>query len=233
MKLNKHLISSLAVAGFALCAAAAISDRLTDNRPEKVKPATVLPTAATTKAAPYPALATEGSADGIPYGLRLMGVSDRQVSLSWLSPEPTEGYFEDFESHDDFTINSPGSIGWQYIDADNANTYTWQACTFPNMGQKMAFIVMNPSQTTPPTDNYPNYKPYSGSKMLVDFCAINVPNNDFIVSPEQLHGPQLQHRVVPGRACARGLLHHRHAPVRLHVREREPLRGTAGRVDAA
>lgn len=184
MKLNKHLISSLAVAGFALCAAAAISDRLTDNRPEKVKPATVLPTAATTKAAPYPALATEGSADGIPYGLRLMGVSDRQVSLSWLSPEPTEGYFEDFESHDDFTINSPGSIGWQYIDADNANTYTWQACTFPNMGQKMAFIVMNPSQTTPATDNYPNYKPYSGSKMLVDFCAINVPNNDFIVSPE-------------------------------------------------
>ena len=113
-----------------------------------------------------------------------MDVDDKQVSLSWLSPEQTNGYWEDFENHDDFQINSPGNIGWQYIDGDNALTYTWAACSFPNQRQKMAFIVMNPSQTSPATDANPNYKPFSGKKMLVDFSSVDVPNNDYIISPE-------------------------------------------------
>ena len=52
------------------------------------------------------------------------------------------------------------------------------------MGQKMAFIVMNPSSTSPATDENPNFKPYSGKKMLVDFCADNGQNNDYIISPQ-------------------------------------------------
>ncbi len=182
MKLQKYILSLLAVAG---CAAgvAAITDGRTDGKQEKVKPAATLPAKVDTQRSPYSRISLEGHEDGIPYGLRLMGVSDREVAISWNTPEKTDGYWEDFETHDDFVVNSTGSIGWQYIDADNAPTYTWQACTFPNQGQRMAFIVMNPSQTSPATDTNPNYTPYSGKKMLVDFCAADVPNNDYIISP--------------------------------------------------
>lgn len=176
-------MSLVAAAGCAVCVAA-IADGRNDGKREKVKPAENMPAKVDTQRSPYSLINLSGSEDGRPYGLRLMGVSDKEVSLSWNTPEATDGYWDDFESHDDFVVNSPGSVGWQYIDADNALTYTWQACTFPNQGQKMAFIVMNPSMTSPAVDSYPNYKPFSGKKMLVDFCAIDVPNNDFIISPE-------------------------------------------------
>lgn len=29
----------------------------------------------------------EGNAEGVPYGLQLMGVNDKTVKLSWISPE--------------------------------------------------------------------------------------------------------------------------------------------------
>lgn len=176
-------MSLVAAAGCAVCVTA-IADGRNGDKQEKVKPAENMPAKVDTQRSPYSLINLAGSEDGIPYGLRLMEVNNKDVSLSWNTPEPTDGYWDDFETHDDFVINSPGNVGWQYIDADNANTYTWQACTFPNMGQKMAFIVMNPSMTSPATDTNPNYKPFSGKKMLVDFCAADVPNNDFIVSPE-------------------------------------------------
>jgi hypothetical protein len=132
----------------------------------------------------YPKMALTGAADGIPYGLRTLEIDDRAVTLSWISPEAVEGYFDDFESHEDFAINSPGNIGWSYLDADNRDTYTWAYCTFPNQGSKMAFIVMNPAKTTPATIENPNYVPYSGTKMLVDFCSIDAANNDYLISPE-------------------------------------------------
>ena len=132
-------------------------------------------------ATPMQALAQD--ANGAPYNLRLTGVNEHTVSLAWTSPEPVDGFLEDFEGHNDFAINSPGSIGWTYIDADNKPTYTWQACTFPTQGQKMAYVVMNPWQTVPAVNDNPNYKPHSGQKMLVDFCAVDAQNNDYIISP--------------------------------------------------
>lgn len=150
---------------------------------EKVRPAQSLTETAPVSRAAYTPLKAEGN-NGVPYGLKSTGVSDRAVSLQWISPEATDGYFEDFESHEDFEINSAGSIGWSYIDADNQNTYTWQACAFPNQGQKMAFIVMNPWATSPAVNENPDYVPHSGKKMLVDFCAVDAQNNDYIISPE-------------------------------------------------
>lgn len=113
----------------------------------------------------------------------LDGVDNKKVSLRWNNPETMNGLFDDFESHSDFVINSPGEIGWQYIDADNADTYTWTATDFPNQGQKMAFIVFNPSSTSPSTEGWPDITPYSGKKMLIDF-TVDGGNNDYIISPE-------------------------------------------------
>lgn len=154
-----------------------------NDESEKIRPSQkVMEKALHSKAAtPMQALAQD--ANGAPYNLRLTGVNEHTVSLAWTSPEPVDGFLEDFEGHNDFAINSPGSIGWTYIDADNKPTYTWQACTFPTQGQKMAYVVMNPWQTVPAVNDNPNYKPHSGQKMLVDFCAVDAQNNDYIISP--------------------------------------------------
>lgn len=154
-----------------------------NDESEKVRPSQKLMEKAlhVKPATPMQALAQD--ANGAPYNLRLTGVNEHTVSLAWTSPEPVDGFLEDFEGHNDFAINSPGSIGWTYIDADNKLTYTWQACTFPTQGQKMAYVVMNPWQTVPAVNDNPNYKPHSGQKMLVDFCAVDAQNNDYIISP--------------------------------------------------
>lgn len=187
MKPNKTTILLLAAAtcGLVWASTGGFSHnfRIHDGNSEKVRPTQGITEQARISHATYAPLKTEGN-DGIPYGLRLTGINDRQVSFSWISPEPIDGYFEDFDSHNDFEINSAGNIGWSYIDADNQNTYTWQACTFPNQGQKMAFIVMNPWETSPAVNENPDYVPHSGKKMLVDFCAVDAQNNDYIISPE-------------------------------------------------
>lgn len=122
-----------------------------------------------------------------PDGLRLINIDDKAVTLGWNNPEPMNGYFDDFESHDDFVINSPGTVGWCYLDVDQALTYAPQACVFPNMGQKMAFIVLNPSHTSPAWNN-PAVAPFSGDKLLASF-TVDGGNNDWMISPE-LHFDQ-------------------------------------------
>ena len=187
MRPNK--ISALVLAALSCGVVAASVGGFVNNQrkktanAEKVRPTQGLTDTAPISRANYTPLKAEGN-NGVPYGLQLDGINDRNVNISWISPEPIDGYFDDFEGHTDFEINSAGSIGWTYIDADNQNTYTWQACVFPNQGQKMAFIVMNPSQTSPATDENPNYTPHSGKKMLVDFCTVDSKNNDYIISPE-------------------------------------------------
>ena len=170
----------LLVTGFAWATSQSLR---TEKKMEKVKPVVGFSAKVQRATSQVPQLLVDGSEDGVPYGLQLQSVNDRKVKLSWLSPEPLDGYFEDFESHPNFEINSPGSIGWSYVDGDNRVNYVWQACTFPNMGEKMAFIVMNPSQTTPATDGNPDFTPYSGEKMLVDFAAVDGQNNDYLISP--------------------------------------------------
>lgn len=186
--MRKNIYSTLLFAvlttGAVWATVAHIADRHNDRQQEKVKPSENLILQSPAPTVHYPLLKAEGNADGVPYGLNLMGVTDKEVQLSWISPEPVDGYFDDFENHTDFAINSAGNIGWSYIDADNVNTYTWQACSFPTQGQKMAFVVMNPWMTSPAVNENPDYQPYSGKKMLVDFCAVDAQNNDYIISPE-------------------------------------------------
>lgn len=186
--MKHYKYSAILLAAMTCGALWASVNALTDGKKgnsEKVRPSeSMMAQARKAPVVRYTKMNLDGNADGVPYGLNLMGVNNKTVKLSWISPEKTDGYFDDFESHQDFAINSAGSIGWSYIDADNANTYTWQACSFPTQGQKMAFVVMNPWETTPAVNENPNFQPYSGKKMLVDFCAVDAQNNDYIISPE-------------------------------------------------
>lgn len=94
------------------------------------------------------------------------------------------GIFDDFESHDDWTVNSPGEVGWTYIDGDGQATYTSPNYTFPNAYAPMAFIVMNPSQAVPDMVQSEYLDAYSGDKAIVAWGTSNGdPNNDYIISP--------------------------------------------------
>ena len=81
-----------------------------NDESEKVRPSQkVMEKALHSKSAtPMQALAQD--ANGAPYNLRLTGVNEHTVSLAWTSPEPVDGFLEDFEGHNDFAINSPGCI---------------------------------------------------------------------------------------------------------------------------
>ena len=107
MKQSKLLTSLLVIATGCLIYAFA------DNA-EKVKPSAVGRTSTPThnNTVDYTTQRLTAAEDGAPYGLHLVEIDNKDVTLRWNTPEATNGYFEDFESHPDFAINSSGNIGW-------------------------------------------------------------------------------------------------------------------------
>ena len=106
-----------------------------------------------------------------------------------LHREPVRGtFFEDVESHTDFTVNSTVN-GWSYIDGDGSITYGFTTVDFPNGYDPMAFIVFNPAATTPPMSSDANIQPHSGQRFFASFAAVmpgdggSGPNNDWLISP--------------------------------------------------
>lgn len=104
----------------------------------------------------------------------------------------TGAIFDDFESHTDFAINSPGSVGWQYLDIDSSETFAFRNFVFPGEYGKMAYIVFNPSATEPPMqEEVEAIRPYSGNKFLACFASEDG-NNDFIISPKLHYAEEFQ-----------------------------------------
>lgn len=95
--------------------------------------------------------------------------------------------FDDFESHTAFTINSPGTIGWTYIDDSNTETLPIDGVDYAHAGEQMAFQVFNPYETDPVLGVLnSDIRPHSGNQFLASFAKANasVYNNDFIISPQ-------------------------------------------------
>lgn len=118
-----------------------------------------------------------------PTNLTVDTVRDKQVGLSWDSPEQVYGIFDDFEGHEDFAINSPGKAGWQYLDMDNDNVYAIGDYAYADRGKPSAFQIWNPSQTVPPYSVGRGF-PHSGQKCLISFATVSNYRNDWIVSPD-------------------------------------------------
>lgn len=121
-----------------------------------------------------------------PVNLQAESADNGEYNVSW---NYTSSIFEDFESHDDFALNSKGNIGWSYLDNDdNASTYglslDGQRVEYDNWGARTAYIVFNPSMTDPRTDTSSDLSPWSGNKFLGSFSSSTGANDDFIISPE-------------------------------------------------
>lgn len=93
---------------------------------------------------------------------------------------------DDVEGHTYGTINSPGSIGWTYIDGDGANTGTFNNVSFTNAGSQMAFIVLDDSQMTGNgiVSAHSGHKYFGSPYATSGSYWSTVTNDDWMISPE-------------------------------------------------
>lgn len=121
----------------------------------------------------------------VPFNLNVTVADDASATLSWNMFEIAD----DFESHTAFTINSPGTVGWSYIDGDGSesgafvDSETNEYYTFENIFEPMAYIVFNPSLTNPSLGGVPEFEAHSGEQYLVSFVSVEQ-SDDYLISPE-------------------------------------------------
>ncbi len=117
--------------------------------------------------------------------------------ITGLSSNAQITVFEDsFETYNDFIITGIGQ--WQTLDLDGLNTYgVGNDFTWANNGVPQAWMVFNPSATTPPVQNTTtgvggatentNFNPKTGAKYAACWDAAltggSPVNNDWLVSP--------------------------------------------------
>jgi len=98
------------------------------------------------------------------------------------SPTITRGVFSDsFESYEDFIVDS--FPPWTTYDGDGSSTWGMEGYEWPNVYYEGAFMIFNPSLTTPPFTSHP---PHTGEKYAACWDAVTPPNDDWLFSP-QLH----------------------------------------------
>ena len=114
-----------------------------------------------------------------PTGLQI-ALNGTTATITWDAQTDTPfAISDDFEGHTYGTINSPGTVGWTYIDGDNLDTNDFSTINFTNEGSKMAFIVLDDEEIT---GSYANANAYSGDKFIG--APYVSQNDDWIISPE-------------------------------------------------
>ncbi len=88
---------------------------------------------------------------------------------------------DDIEGHEFGAVNSPGTVGWTYIDGDAAPTATYDLLSYPNEGSPMAFVVLDDYLLA---GNHYNVTAHSGHKFFGSPYHSDRANDDWIVSPE-------------------------------------------------
>src|SRR5690554_867625 len=85
---------------------------------------------------------------------------------------------DDFESYDNFAIENVGD--WTLSDIDGANLYGFTGISFTNSGGPFAYIVFNPSMTTPASNETEGFAAHSGNKFMAAFASTAGANNDWL-----------------------------------------------------
>jgi len=115
----------------------------------------------------------------MPQGLEIdVNNEDKSALLGW---DRYQTFFDDMESHEDFSIQNIGS--YTLHDLNGGYTYGISGVSFPNQGEPHAFMVFNPSKTFPQM-NHPSVMPVSGEKYLISFAAEEGANDDWLILPK-------------------------------------------------
>ena len=107
--------------------------------------------------------------------------SSTETKIDYIEVAEFSGVFQDgFEAYDDFAIEfSP----WINLDIDGSGTYAVEGTNWPNAYDPQAFIIFNPSQTTP---SLANADPHTGQKYAACFSSAEPTylNNDWLITPQ-------------------------------------------------
>ena len=106
---------------------------------------------------------------------------EKEVTINDCGDMPDD-LFDGAEDHPVFTINSPGDLGWTYIDGDGSPTYGFDGLDFPGTEAEMAYIVFDPTLTTPTPVG--NCAPNTGDMFFACFASALAVNDDWMISPE-------------------------------------------------
>ncbi len=94
---------------------------------------------------------------------------------------PGDYLIEDgFETYTDFALEA---APWTLIDGDLSGTYSITNTTWANAEAPQAYIVFNPSTTTPPLTDAA-YAAHEGDKYMAAFASTTPANNDWMITPE-------------------------------------------------
>lgn len=108
-------------------------------------------------------------------------VNGNNVHLSWLAPgdtpPPPPSLNDGFETYTDFALDF---APWVCVDVDQSGTYGVQGYSWPNVYAAMAYMIFNPTTTTPALTNL---EAHGGSKMAASFASTSAVNNDWLISP--------------------------------------------------
>ncbi|MDD2228027.1 MAG: C10 family peptidase [Candidatus Cloacimonetes bacterium] len=105
--------------------------------------------------------------------------SGSSVNVTWQAPGGAQtGFSDGFETYTDFALSF---APWTLVDVDLSTTYGITNISWPNAYAAQAYMIFNPSATSPETTGL---SAHNGMKMAACFAASTPPNNDWMISPQ-------------------------------------------------
>lgn len=117
-----------------------------------------------------------------------------KVALSWKAPDYSsyaKTTVESAEDYEPFAISNMGD--WTVVDADEKATRNdievdWETVSYPHVGEKFAWIVMNPDSAKISTSSWwggsNGWQPVSGKQYFASICSSDGSCDDWLISGE-------------------------------------------------
>lgn len=113
-------------------------------------------------------------------------VTGQTTTVNFQLPASANLLVDGFETYENFAILF---APWTLVDVDQSTTYGMTNITWPNAYAAQAYIIFNPSATTPPVTDAATH---GGNKMAACFASTTPPNNDWLITPQVTGATQIK-----------------------------------------
>ncbi|MDD4310655.1 MAG: choice-of-anchor J domain-containing protein, partial [Candidatus Cloacimonetes bacterium] len=113
-------------------------------------------------------------------------VTGNTTTVNFQLPASTNLLVDGFETYTNFALEF---APWTLVDVDLSATYGMEDIAWTNAYAPMAYIIFNPSATTPPVTDM---APHGGDKMACCFASTTAVNNDWMITPQLTGATQIK-----------------------------------------